>query len=237
MVSMNRCLAIETSGRKGSIAVVEQGVVVDEREFEHGLHHAAQVLPIIDQMTRARGWQPGDIEQVYISQGPGSFTGLRIGITLVKTLALATGVKIVAVPTMRVLVANAPEEARQVIIVLDAKRGQIFTARFKRGAGVWIEAEAARIDTLAAMLDRAGRPVHLLGEGLPFHLSSLVAGDAGVILTEDSRWRAKASVVAGLGMEMARAGQFADPLTLSPLYLRKPEALEKWENAQIGSDK
>ena len=126
-----------------------------EREFESGLQHAAQIIPIIDELCRSQGWSPGEVEELYVSAGPGSFTGLRIGITLAKTLALATGVKLVAVPTVRVLVENAPAEARHVVIVLDAKRDQIFTARFERDLSsidAWIEREPAKLDSLTAML-------------------------------------------------------------------------------------
>src|SRR3954471_11334180 len=108
---MPRGLAIETSGRVGSIAAVDD-VVLDEREFPHGLQHAAQIVPIIDELCRAQNWSPPDVQELYVSVGPGSFTGLRIAITLAKTMALATGVKIVAVPTVRVLSENAPEEAK-----------------------------------------------------------------------------------------------------------------------------
>src|SRR5688500_5180312 len=132
---MARGVAIETSGRVGSVAVVRDGTTVAEEQFPHGLQHAAQIVPIIDRLTRAQGWSPRDVEELYVSIGPGSFTGLRISVTLAKTMALATGVKLVAVPTVRVLAENAPPEARHLVIVLDAKRDQIFTARFERGAG------------------------------------------------------------------------------------------------------
>src|ERR1700677_2746760 len=100
---MPRALAIETSGRLGSIAVVDGSAVVAEEPSPHGLKHAADILPIIDRLVRARGWSPADLEHLYVSAGPGSFTGIRIAITLAKTMALATGVKLIAVPTTRVL--------------------------------------------------------------------------------------------------------------------------------------
>src|SRR5215471_10171680 len=108
---MPRGLAVETSGRIGSIAVVENETVLEEESFEHGLQHAA----MIDRLCRKRGWAPQDLQELYVSAGPGSFTGLRIGITLAKTLALATGVKMVAVPSVKVLAENAPQEAKQLI--------------------------------------------------------------------------------------------------------------------------
>src|SRR5512146_512531 len=115
---MPRVLAIETSGRVGSIALAQGGSILAEAEFEHGLKHAAEIIPMIDRLCRERQWTPRDIEHAYVSAGPGSFTGLRIGITLAKTLAFATGAKLVAVPTVRVLAENAPAGARNVIIVL-----------------------------------------------------------------------------------------------------------------------
>lgn len=224
---MAKALAIETSGRIGSVAAVENGNVLSEQEFPHGLKHAAGILPIIDGLCQEQGWRPGDLGEVYVSIGPGSFTGLRIGVTLAKTLAFARGVRIVAVPSVRVLVENAPDEARNVIIVLDAKREQIFTARFERESEEWIEREAAHLDSLTGMIERAPRPVYLLGEGIPYH-RKFIPDEAGVIVTPESAWRARAGVVARLGTQMARRGEYADPLTLAPIYIRLAEAEEKW---------
>jgi tRNA A37 threonylcarbamoyladenosine modification protein TsaB len=166
---------------------------------------------------------------------------LRIGITLAKTMALATGVKIVAVPSVHVLAENAPDEATNLIIVLDAKRDQIFTARFARGVGSgqqaaggerragWVEQEPAHLDDLPAVLSRSPRPVHLLGEGISFHEKFIPKDDRQVIATSPEHWRARASAVAKLGIEMARQNRFIDPLTFAPIYVRRPEAEEKLE--------
>src|SRR5687768_14348866 len=229
---MPRALAIETSGRIGSIAVVEDGGILREEQFPHGLQHAAQIIPIIDRLTRERNWLPRDVEELYVSVGPGSFTGLRIGVTLAKTMALATGVKLVAVPTVRVLVENAPPDAHHAIIVLDAKRDQIFTARFERVGDTWIEREPAKLDSLAGMLSRSPRPVHLLGEGLPQHEKFIPNNDASIVTTPPESWRARAGAVAVIGITLAGAGHFADPFTLTPIYIRRPEAEEKYDTAR-----
>jgi tRNA threonylcarbamoyladenosine biosynthesis protein TsaB len=227
---MPRALAIETSGRIGSIALIERAQVIEEAEFPHGLKHAAEILPMIDRLSRARGWSPKDLEQIYVSAGPGSFTGLRIGITLAKTLAFATGVKLVAVPSVRVLAENAPPDARHLIIVLDAKRDQVFTARFERIGHEWLQREEAHLDILSSMVARSPRPVYLLGEGIPFH-EAFVAKEQGVYMTPPESWRARAGAVAKLGMAMAESGEFVDPFALVPVYIRKPEAEEKLEAA------
>jgi tRNA threonylcarbamoyladenosine biosynthesis protein TsaB len=232
-----RALAIESSGRTGSIALVEDGVVVREDAFPHGLQHAAGMIPMIDRLRGAYGWQVSDLRQIYVSAGPGSFTGLRIGITLAKTFAFATGAQIVAVPTVKVLAENAPADATNLIIVLDAKREQIFTARFHRSAAgePWQIAEPAHLDSLSAMLARAPRPVHLLGEGIPYHRQFIPPDDPQIIVTDADTWRARAAAVARIGWAMAQEGRFADPLQLTPIYIRKPEAEEKWDAAQAAA--
>ena len=225
---MRRALAIETSGKVGSIALVDGNAVVAEEQFAHGLRHAAEIVPLIDRLCRARQWSAKDLDHLYISIGPGSFTGLRIGVTLAKTIAFTTGAKLVVVPSVCVLAENAPAEAIHLIIVLDAKREQIFTARFEREGETWIEREPAHLDALAAMIERSPKPVHLLGEGIPFH-EKFVPKDADVMITSPETWRAAAANVAKLGLELAAKGEFADPYQLVPIYIRKPEAQEKLE--------
>lgn len=225
---MPRALAIETSGRIGSIALIDDGQLLSEKVFSHGLAHAAMIIPMIDELCRTHSLKPSEIEHLYVSAGPGSFTGLRIGITLCKTLAFATGAKIVAVPTLRVLVENAVDSANNVVVVLDAKRDQIFTGRYQRNKNNWEEVETPRLDSLSQMLDRSPRPVHLLGEGIPFH-RKFVPEDSSIIVTTEESWRARAGAVAKIGEAMAHSGQFVDPFVLTPIYIRKPEAEEKWD--------
>lgn len=224
-------LAIETSGKVGSVALTGDDQSPEEEQFPRGLKHAAEILPTIDRLCRARGWRAGELRGVYVSAGPGSFTGLRIGITLAKTLSFATGARVVAVPSMRVLAETAPAEASNVVVVLDAKRDQIFTARFKREANDWREVEPTHLDTIAAMLERSPRPVYLVGEGIPYH-GKAVREAQGVVITPSDTWRGSASAVARLGAALAREGKFADPYRLEPVYVRKPEAEEKYEAAQ-----
>lgn len=224
-MAINRALAIETSGQNGSVALVEGSSVLVEETFPHGLKHAAGLLPLIDRLMAEHKWKPADLQYLYVSEGPGSFTGLRIGITLAKTLSLATGAKIVPVPSLRVLAMNAPAEAGNVIVVLDAKRDQIFTARFENQ----IEREPAHLDSLAEMLARSPRPVHLIGEGIPYHEKFLPTDRSEIIITSPDTWRARASVVAELGIELAKQNRFVDADRFTPVYVRKPEAEEKYE--------
>ena len=227
---MHRALAVETSGRIGSVALVDNGQVVAVDEFPHGLQHAAHIITRIQTLCDQVSWKPADFEEIYVSIGPGSFTGLRIGVTLAKTLAFAIGAKVVAVPAARGLAENAPSEATELLIVLDAKRDQIFTARFARTSpqNRWQEVEPPRLDDLAGALRRASRPVWLLGDGIPQH-RKFIPADQQIHETTESSWRPRAEVIAALGFELARRGDFTDPKQLVPLYIRKPEAEEVWD--------
>jgi tRNA threonylcarbamoyladenosine biosynthesis protein TsaB len=231
LLLVHRAIAIETSGRLGSVAVADSGRVLAEEAFPHGFKHAAGVVAVIDRLTQAQGWKPQDLNEIYISAGPGSFTGLRVGVTVAKTLAFSLGAKLVAVSSAAVLARNAPLGWQNCLIVLDAKRGQIFGARFTQEANHIKEAEPAHLDTLGDMLVRSPRPVYLIGEGIPFHQGA-IADDAGILITPEESWRAKASVVAQLGWQMSQAGEFSDAQALTPTYIRRPEAEEKWEARQ-----
>lgn len=220
-------LSLETSGRLGSVALFRDGALLDERTYPHGLQHAAAVVPMIDDLCRVHAITPKEIERIHVSIGPGSFTGLRVGVTLAKTLAFSTGAKIVAVPSVEVLIENLPPDAANGIVVLDAKRGQIFTGRFTRDAGnQWTCDEPAHLDTLAKMLERSPRPVHLIGEGVPYHRGA-IPDEAGIVISDESLWQPRAAVVGRLGAIRAGRGEFTDAFRLVPTYVRLAEAEEK----------
>ena len=223
---MARALALETSGRQGSVALAQDGVAIAVERFDYGLQNAAKILPSIDALCRTHGWVPSDLRELFISIGPGSFTGLRIGVTMVKALAFATGAAVIPVQTVDTLAANAPTDAQELIIVLDAKRGQIFTSRLVREGESWQQIEPPHLDRLTDILSRARRPVHLLGEGIPFHRDA-IPNQADVIVTDPSSWIGHAEIVAALGHQLALDGKQIDPTALVPLYIRRPEAEEK----------
>jgi len=139
-------LAIETSGRMGSVAIAQGEELLGESRFTGPMRHSAEVFPAIVGLLERFGKKPVDIEQVYISVGPGSFTGLRIAVTIAKTMALANNVGIIAVDTLDVIAANVinfttaensqdklgglrPNEL--LATILDAKRGQFFVAVYR----------------------------------------------------------------------------------------------------------
>lgn len=229
-----RVVAIETSGRLGSVALGVEGTPVDVVVFSGEANHAVELLPTIERLTARQGWPADSIDQFCVSVGPGSFTGLRIGITVARTLAMAVGAKVVAVPTVDVLACNAlglPDPPEHLAVVLDAKRKQVYAAVFRLDGGRYRKVGDACVMAPAELLARTARPLALLGEGVAYHRLALTAPEVSVLDEELSRPRAE--VVLRLGWELACSGQFADPKSLVPIYLRRPEAEDLW-NARHG---
>ncbi len=231
-------LAIETSGRAGSIAIGVDKEVLGWQAFSGPMRHSAELFPAFSRLLKAADRECGEIEQVYISAGPGSFTGIRIAVTLAKAMSLANTsrrTRIVAVNTMQVIAENAVDymkkkqiEINTIATILDAKRGQFFVAIFDRQNDRWLRRLPdclMRPDEFVKKFSGAGQPVWLLGEGLVYYAEAFKAESVRII--EPDYWQADARKLYQLGREMALAGQFADPVTLVPFYLRKPEVKEK----------
>lgn len=232
-------LAIETSSRRGSVALADGADVLDVRRFSQGMRHAAELMPAIRDLMRARGLQPGDLAQVYVSLGPGSFTGLRIAVAVARSLHQALGCRLVGVPTLDVIARNAPAGVGNLVVMLDAKRKQVFAARYARGAGeglVRVEGPALVFPADAVKAARAHGVVHLAGEGLDYHreaLAPLMAEDpAGVVQLPSELWPPTAEGLHALGWLRAREGRFTPPAELLPIYIRLAEAEELWRKRQ-----
>ena len=227
-------LAVETSSSVGSIALCDGVDLLGQCTFSHGLQNAARVLPLIDELCRERGITAKDFTDVAVSIGPGSFTGLRIGVTLAKTLAFATGAKLLAVPTLPVIASNAPSDSQWVMPILDAKRDQVFAAVYRRGKqnAQLDEVEPAQLIHLPELLARTPRPLLVLGEGVNRHRQHLECSanrQSQMTIAPEDLWWPRAATVAHLALQLREQGAYANPFKLTPLYIRKPEAQERME--------
>ncbi|MHC4324619.1 MAG: tRNA (adenosine(37)-N6)-threonylcarbamoyltransferase complex dimerization subunit type 1 TsaB [Planctomycetota bacterium] len=241
-------LAVETSSRIGSVAIALDGKMLGETVFSAPLRHSVEIFPAISELLGQFDLKPGQIEHIYISVGPGSFTGLRIATTLAKTMQLAHAVKIVTVDTLDVVAANVinliyektlsasnhklPEiRDERVAAIIDAKRGQFFIAVYERdeaGGAIWKKILPDCLMTISQFHEKfAGkaRPIGLLGDGLLYYKDKFQAD--GVHFLDEKHWSPRAGKVLLLGRQMALNKQFADALTLTPNYLRRPDVTVK----------
>jgi tRNA threonylcarbamoyladenosine biosynthesis protein TsaB len=229
-------LAVDTSGMCGTIALRRDGELLEERELEQSRRrHAQTLISEIQELLQAHQLKSADVRIVAASHGPGSFTGLRVGIVFAKTFAYAIGCPIVAVDTLRA-VAEAVEgdefsETNRLHVVSDAQREQLFVSNFHRQPGCCWEATAP-IDIIdletwrddAATL--AGPGFAVSGPGL-----AKIADDLpdSVRCMPEEMWTPRAGNVAAIAERLAAENQFADPFELEPFYLRKSSAEEKRE--------
>lgn len=225
-----RSLAIETSGRIGSVALGIDGRVRDARAFRTTYQHAVELLLTVDALCRDHGIAPGSLDELYVSGGPGSFTGLRVGATFARTLAWAGGVRTVRVPTLDVIAQNALELASPppyLVVILDAKRHRVFAARYTLREDQYVlETEPDEVDP-AALLSELPADCAAVGEGMAYHADALRPANLRVL--PDSLNRARAETVHHLGYRLARRGHFDDPKQFVPIYIRRPEAEEVWQ--------
>ncbi len=228
-------LVIETSARVGSVALATGCELKQSARFRADFSHAAELLPTIDALCRPLSWAPTDIDQVYLSIGPGSFTGLRIAVTLARTLAFSIKVDIVAVATLEVIAQNAlraGEPPPHVAVLLDAKRGQVYSAAFERTEGRYARAVDACIADPLEFLNGLPQPLCVLGEGITYHREALACVTHTEL--EEALWPPRVETVLKLGHEKAQRGEFEQPHALAPVYLRRPEAEEVWERRHAG---
>jgi len=240
-----RILCIETSARLGSVALAESSQIIAEKEFTGDQCHTSDLIPVINDLCNRTGTKPVDIDAIYVSDGPGSFTGLRVGITAAKAIAFTCDAKIVPVPSTDVMVLNVGNlinrelsAVKNVAVVMDAKKGQVYAAVFEKTDG---ESELVpgfrtlvqpSVMTSAELLSLTARPLHLLGDGLRWHGKALQ--DSHVFILDESLWQPLARNVLPCGLRRARAGLHVHPDQLIPIYLRRPEAEVKWEKLHGG---
>jgi tRNA threonylcarbamoyladenosine biosynthesis protein TsaB len=225
-------LGIETSGFEGSVALVrDQSCLGEQRLNQVGRRHAQSLVLEIGQLLRSHGMTPQDVEAVAVSHGPGSFTGLRVGMVCAKTFAYATGCKFIAVDTFAAIAENAPADVTRLFVIEDAQRDDLFVGAFSRDESRhWKQVSPIQIVSRVDFLrDRTESDV-VTGPGLK-KLDPAEARPKWLSATEICSPRA--SVIAELGrMKLNSMG--SEPLSsdtdfwlASPFYLRLSAAEEK----------
>lgn len=223
-----RILAWETAGLTGSVAALVDRQVLLERELPGNLRSARSLAPALQALLADVGFRPADVELVATAVGPGSFTGLRVGITTAKLFSYAVGCPVVGVNTLEAIAERAGGENPAVSVAIDAQRGQVFAAGFERSAGEeawrWIRPAAVLdadqwLQSLEGRFAVSGPALETLASRLP----------AGVPLVPRELWNPSGAAVGRLGYRLYQAGQRDDAMQLLPLYLRRTAAEEQWD--------
>jgi len=225
-------LGIETSGEVGSVALCRDDEVLAAYRFPEGARHARDIVPAIDRVVAEAAVSKHEIQALAVSQGPGSFTGLRVGVTCAKTLAYALGWRAVGVPSLEVLAQNASGASGVEFTcpVLDARRDRVYGTVFQWSGGRWRDTTGVLILSPHGLADRIPEGALVFGTGVRAY-PDVFAGNRfriGARALEVGR----AEEVARLGALRISAGRNVDPLQLVPHYHRITEAEEKIQAAR-----
>lgn len=213
-----RVLALETSTLAGGVALVDAERLVAEYLLDVSITHSERLMGVIDRALADARWTPRDLEGLAVSIGPGSFTGLRVGVSAAKGLALALGLPIAAVPTLDAMAAAVPWAALPVCPVLTARRDEVYTSLYRH------DGEGLRREWDYVALPPADVAARL-------HEPTLVIGDGAVLVDSPHARRLppphrlpSPACVAVLGHARLRLGEVVGPAELTPLYLRPSQA-------------
>ena len=222
-----KLLALETSARAVSCAVMEDGAPVASAWQQTGLTHSRTLMPMVEAMLQNSELRPEELDAVAVAAGPGSFTGIRIGVSAAKGLAWALGKPCVAVSTLEAMAAPLGCAEGLILCAMDARRQQIYNALFLAAGGRLtrlVPDRAVALADLAAELREERRPITVVGDGAAL-CHDFLAGAGIPCALAPVHLRAQSAVGVGLvGAAMAAEGRMVSPQELIPNYLRLSQA-------------
>ncbi len=222
---MVNLLALETSGLAGSVAALLDDRVLAEIVLPSEKRSAQTLAPAMRQILESVGWRPSDVQLVAVSIGPGSFTGLRLGVTTAKVFAYAVKAEVLGIDTLETIANQVPPGVAEVTALIDAQRGDVVARHFVRERAGWlVPTGPPRLVSLRQLLDEAAPGSLLSGPVL-----CRIAGQlpASVRTTDPDCWPPRASTVGRLAARQYAAGRRQDLWTLLPHYARPSAAEEK----------
>ncbi|MDD5450583.1 MAG: tRNA (adenosine(37)-N6)-threonylcarbamoyltransferase complex dimerization subunit type 1 TsaB [Desulfovibrionales bacterium] len=225
-----KILAVDTSTHTGSAALTDNGAVLAEYSLFSNETHSRRLLQAVEHLLAQTGLAFNDIDGLAVAIGPGSFTGIRIGLATFKGLALATGKPVVGISSLDALAANFPVADRPVFPVIDARKKEVFTAAYYPNEdGRLIKTSPELALSPQDLVTRIKERVILVGDGArsygEFFKKEL--GDKAFFAPGPFSF-IRASNVAFLAAEKFKAGEQADIVTMVPAYIRPSEAELKW---------
>ncbi len=228
-----RILAVDTAAAVASVAVMENNVLLGEYSVNHKRTHSQKLMPMMDSLLKDLELKASDMDLFAVSGGPGSFTGLRIGMTTVKALAYAVNKPMVVVPTLDAIACNVVDRDCLICPIMDARNNQVFTSvyRWDNEKPVSItEYMGIAVSELADLLMDMNRPVIFAGDAVGLH-GPFLADRLGerCRFAPAHQLLPRAASVAYAAFIKASAGEITDSFSAVPFYLRKSQAEREFE--------
>jgi tRNA threonylcarbamoyladenosine biosynthesis protein TsaB len=218
-------LAFDTSSKTAAVALLQDDVILYDAIINIGLNHAEILLPAIDQACRQLRLQINDIDLFACTLGPGSFTGLRVGVSTLKGLLVATGKPAAGVSALAALALNVKENAAVICSVMDAGRGQVYTACYSCNEnGLFNQISQEKVVDPKDILPDISEDVIFVGEGAIKYQDILIERAEKVKIAGSQQQYVRASAVGILGREKFIRDELLNPATFVPFYLRTADA-------------
>ncbi len=234
-----KILALDTSGVAVSAAIVDNGKLLAEEVLNYKLTHSQTIMPLVDEVIKKTDTEIETVDYIAASQGPGSFTGLRIGVATAKGLALGLNKKIVAVPTLDVLAYNIFGTENIVCPIMDARRSQVYSAFYKWDRDNLVRLSDYMAESIDFVIEKAkefNKTVIFLGDGVPVHKAKLLENE-NFLIAPASLSIQKASSLAVAAEKMAEKGEAINGSEFEVMYLRKSQAEREREEKLAMEDK
>ena len=231
-------LALETSTLVSSVALGTVDTLLGEITLQTKKTHSELLMPHIDKLLRMAGIKKTELKAVAVSIGPGSFTGLRIGLATAKTLAYALQIPIVGVPSLAALAYGCSVPGVILAPMLDAQKSNVYQAVFQWQNGELQELRATRVVDIQEALEDLTQydlPVLVMGEAAVLHSEKIQKVGKNLELAKPHLIIQRAASVVGLGHTLLKQGNVEDVMTLEPVYIRRSEAEVLWERRQESS--
>ncbi len=236
-----KILSVDTSANVASAALVCDGRLICENILNHKKTHSEKIMPMIDQILKDAEIDIGDIDLFAVANGPGSFTGLRIGVSTIKALAHATNKPIVGISTLEGLAYNLFDAEGIICPIMDARRSQVYNALYFWENGELIEKTPPRALAIHECLKELEneKRVYFLGDGVEAYKEEIknVMGERAVIVPFTCLLQ-RASSLAAIAEKRVSLGELESYQSLMPFYLRKPQAEREYdEKIKLGKEK
>jgi tRNA threonylcarbamoyladenosine biosynthesis protein TsaB len=225
-MNLPRLLILETSGRRGLVAVALGADVRGMRQLDEVRRNARDLAPTVADLLREQEWKAADLDAILVSRGPGSYTGLRVGIMSAKTLAYATRCALIGIDTFDSIARQCPPECERVDVLSDAQQDKVYVQSFARQDGEMHPAGDLAIRPLSEWLASRDAQGWVTGPGLVKWREKL---PSDIPVVPPSLWEPTVESLLALGLARYESGQRDDPFALEPLYLRASSAEEQWQ--------
>lgn len=212
-------LALDTSTRTAGIALYDGVQVLAETIWTSRDYHTRDLAPVVDEALQRSGVKMDALQAVGVATGPGSFTGLRIGLALAKGIAFGRRIPIIGVPTLDFLAAAQATSENPLLAILHAGRGRLAVGGYHTQNGSWVADGKMEILDIETLSQRLTRPTIVCGELTEAERQALARKRKNVILVSPARSLRRPGYLAELAWRRWQAGQVDDPVTLAPLYL------------------